>query len=141
MTEKRFECYDLIFDGFIKDTLTNENIVEPIKLIHLLNELFEEREYFERKKEYFLSKWSIAHAENIQLRQENKELKAEIEQSDLISENIVCADIQHQLLKVTDENKELKKENEQLKQKLENLDLNEKNDTVKMIDGKVFIKM
>ena len=39
MTEKRFECYDLIFDGFIKDTLTNENIVEPIKLIHLLNEL------------------------------------------------------------------------------------------------------
>ena len=141
MTEKRFEAYDLIFDGFIKDTLTNENIVEPIKLIHLLNELFEEREYFERKKEYFLSKWSIAHAENIQLRQENKELKAEIEQSDLISEDIVCADIQHQLLKVTDENKELKKENEQLKQKLENLDLNEKNDTVKMIDGKVFIKM
>ena len=38
MTEKRFECYDLIFDGFIKDTFTNENIVEPIKLIHLLNE-------------------------------------------------------------------------------------------------------
>ena len=38
MTEKRFEAYDLIFDGFIKDTLTNENIVEPIKLIHLLNE-------------------------------------------------------------------------------------------------------
>ena len=38
MTEKRFECYDFIFDGFIKDTLTNENIVEPIKLIHLLNE-------------------------------------------------------------------------------------------------------
>ena len=36
---------------------------------------------------------------------------------------------------------ELYDENEQLKQKLENLDLNEKNDTVKMIDGKVFIKM
>ena len=45
---------------------------------------------------------------------ENKELKAEIEQSDLISEDIVCADIQHQLLKVTDENKELKKENKKL---------------------------
>ena len=38
MTGKRFECYDLILDGFIKDTFTNENIVEPIKLIHLLNE-------------------------------------------------------------------------------------------------------
>ena len=49
------------------------------------------------------------------LTEENKELKAEIEQSDLISKDIVCADIQHQLLKVTDENKELKKENEQLK--------------------------
>lgn len=35
----------------------------------------------------------------------------------------------------------LKDENEQLKQKLELLDLNEKNDTVKMIDGKVFIRM
>ena len=45
---------------------------------------------------------------------ENKELKAEIEQSDSISEDIVCADIQHQLLKVTDENKELKQENKKL---------------------------
>lgn len=35
----------------------------------------------------------------------------------------------------------LEEENEELKQKLENLDLNEENDTVKMIDGKVFIKM
>ena len=50
---------------------------------------------------------------------ENKELKAEIEQSDSISKDIVCADIQHQLLKVTDETKELKKENEQLKQKIQ----------------------
>lgn len=32
-------------------------------------------------------------------------------------------------------------ENERLKQKLENIDLNEKNDMVKMIDGKVFIRM
>lgn len=43
----------------------------------LLNELSEEKEYFERKKEHFLSKWSIDNAENIQLRQENKELKKE----------------------------------------------------------------
>ena len=32
-------------------------------------------------------------------------------------------------------------ENERLKQKLENMGLNEKNDMVKMIDGKVFIRM
>lgn len=36
---------------------------------------------------------------------------------------------------------QLNDENEQLKQKLENLDLNTKNDTIKMIDGKVFIRM
>ena len=35
----------------------------------------------------------------------------------------------------------LAEENEQSKQKLENIGLNEKNDTVKMIDGKVFIRM
>lgn len=36
---------------------------------------------------------------------------------------------------------ELVEENEQLKQKLENIGLNGKNDTVKKIDGKVFIRM
>ena len=142
MTEKRFECYDLIFDGFIKDTFTNENIVEPIKLIHLLNELFEEREYFERKKEYFLSKWSIAHAENIQLRQENKELKGKASSwKRTASEEILeKQDLLKQIVELKEENKKLKK-SLLLKRKLENLDLNEKNDTVKMIDGKVFIKM
>lgn len=39
------------------------------------NELKRERDYFERKKEEYLSKWSIAHSENIQLRQENEWLK------------------------------------------------------------------
>ena len=56
-----------------------------------------------------------------ELNDENKELKAEIEQSDLISEDIICSDIQHQLLKVTDENKELKKENEWLRKELKGL--------------------
>ena len=35
----------------------------------------------------------------------------------------------------------LVEENERLKQKLENLSLNAKNDMVKMIDGKFFIRM
>lgn len=35
----------------------------------------------------------------------------------------------------------LKKENEELKQKLENIGLNEKNNAVKMVDGKVFIRI
>ena len=36
---------------------------------------------------------------------------------------------------------ELAEENKQLKQKLEILGLNEKNDIIKMIDGKAFIRM
>ena len=36
---------------------------------------------------------------------------------------------------------ELAEENKQLKQKLENLNLNEKNEIIKMIDGKVFMRM
>lgn len=36
---------------------------------------------------------------------------------------------------------ELTEENKQLKQKLENLGLNEKNDAVKMIEGRFFIRM
>ena len=36
---------------------------------------------------------------------------------------------------------ELAEENKQLKQTLENIGLNEKNDAIKMIDGKVFIRM
>lgn len=36
---------------------------------------------------------------------------------------------------------QLQEENKELKQKLENLDLNMKNDTVKMIDGKIFIRV
>ena len=36
---------------------------------------------------------------------------------------------------------ELYEENERLKQKLELLDLNRKNDAIKMVDGKVFIRM
>lgn len=43
--------------------------------------------------------------------------------------------------KVCDYLNELAEENEQLKQKLENIGLHEKNDIVKMVDGKVFIRM
>ncbi len=77
MAEKRFECYDLIFlDGFIKDTLTNENIVEPIKLIHLLNELHDEKtelqkenEELKRKVKHFKELWAETSMENAELRE------------------------------------------------------------------------
>lgn len=45
-----------------------------------------------------------------------------------------CNELWEQVVKLREENRELK-------QKLELLDLNEKNDMVKMIDGKFFIRM
>ena len=98
MNEKRFELVSVCGDFGIIDTITDEvwffeTYESVVKVVDLLNELNDE----------------------------NKELKAEIEQSDSISKDIVCADIQHQLLKVTDENKELKKENEWLRKELKGL--------------------
>ena len=63
MTGKRFECYDLIFDGFIKDTLTNENIVEPIKLIHLLNEQDEKIKELQKENEQLKNKLNVTALE------------------------------------------------------------------------------
>lgn len=62
------------FAWFLSDDITDKQVE---KVVDKLNELSEEKEYFERKKEYFLSKWSIVNAKNIQLRQEIKELKKE----------------------------------------------------------------
>lgn len=65
------------FAWFLSDIVTDKQVE---KVVDKLNELSEEKEYFERKKGYFLSKWSIVNSKNIQLRQEIKELKEENEQ-------------------------------------------------------------
>lgn len=109
MTENRFsvygkeivqgdECWAVAYSEYNADVIATA-----------LNELSEERDYFERKKEYFLSKWSIAHTENIQLRQKNEELKSEY------SEQCIQLDF------LKDENqhmRDLVNENEQLKEEL-----------------------
>lgn len=68
--------------------------------------------------------------------------KLDQENADLLGARIKA---QEEWEKCTDKLKvkilQLQEENERLKQKLENLDLNEKNDIVKMVDGKVFIRM
>ena len=72
-TQKRFEfrlCSDELYYFYIIDNETGKEYRYLIddELLKLLNELSEKKDYFERK-------WRIANAENIQLRQENKELK------------------------------------------------------------------
>ena len=121
-----------------KTTYTLEEVCEK------LNELAGENEQLKKAE-----KINMEYAE--QILEENKKLR--IEKNDLRIENEhlregykICKKM---LSEVIEENvhrlkrdyEQLKKENEQLKQKLENLDLNEKNDAVKMIEGKFFIKM
>ena len=47
------------------------------EVVELLNELHEERNYFERKKCEYWNKFNLAHLDNINLRKENKQLKNE----------------------------------------------------------------
>ena len=79
-------------------------------LMDLLNALHEERNYFERKKEEFLSKWSIAHTESIQLKQENKQLKEEL--NALHEEN---EQLRKDATILIQSNKDYRKENKELK--------------------------
>lgn len=84
MSDKRFELVESIRNEVGKQQIEimdnlEKQILDKQKIADLLNELSEEREYFERKKEYFLSKWSIANTKNIQLRQKTKELEEENE--------------------------------------------------------------
>lgn len=67
---------------------------------------------------------------------ENEQLKEENEK--LVQNKCLSCELVNLQTREIDK---LKDENEQLKQILENLDLNEKNDTVKMIDGKAFMRM
>ena len=85
MSDKRFELVESICNEVGKQQIEimdnlKKQILDKQKIADLLNELSEEREYFERKKEYFLSKWSIANTKNIQLRQKTKELEEENKQ-------------------------------------------------------------
>lgn len=82
MGEKLFNCvlgkdYHIINNNVNNMTYYLQDGNDVVLVINLLNRLVEEKEYFERKKEYFLNKWSIVKAKNIQLRQEIKELKKE----------------------------------------------------------------
>ena len=75
---KRFTIEQTTINDCIVDNTTGEQLDSvdyTERLCEVLNALHEERNYFERKKEEFLSKWSIANTENIQLRQENEQLK------------------------------------------------------------------
>ena len=83
MSEKRFEISKdkyFIFDNTEDDFLDLEDVVNKLNALHEENERLKKELDFKRKKEYFLSEWSIANAKNIQLRQKIKELEKENKQ-------------------------------------------------------------
>lgn len=148
MSEKRFTSYyERGNEAVIED---NGKRLSNKKVVDLLNELAEENEQL-RKAE----KINMEYAE--QIVEENQKLR--IAKNNLRRENEQLSVIRRDEIKYwknkydnavetfdVDETtatkiRELEKENEQLKQKLENLGLNEKNDAVKMIEGKFFIRM
>ena len=83
MTKKRFEYYEHKGADYILDTPNKSldfiemlgDCLEAEEIVNLLNELHEERNYFERKKCEYWNKFNLAHLDNIQLRQENEQLK------------------------------------------------------------------
>lgn len=93
---------------------------------------------FTNKEDAVSCKDSLKYQCNLmnELYDENEQLKEENEK--LVQNKCLSCELVNLQTREIDK---LKDENEQLKQILENLDLNEKNDTVKMIDGKVFMRM
>lgn len=76
MTAKRFTevwCSETGHIGITDKGIDKEFTGSKFK--EFLNELHEERNYFERKKCEYWNKFNLAHLDNINLRKENEQLK------------------------------------------------------------------
>ena len=88
MTEEQFivaDCSTCVFDKVTEEEYVCISREEAFLVCNRLNalckekeELLDERNYFERKKCEYFNDWNNAHLDNIQLRQENKQLKEQI---------------------------------------------------------------
>lgn len=93
MTEKRFTTKNIICSNYC----VWDNDDKPYgndEVVELLNELHEERNYFERKKCEYWNKFNLAHLDNINLRKENEQLKAQL----LYDGDDVCGICKHEYL-------------------------------------------
>lgn len=83
MTEKRFEFREATLTGMKLPYVYDKSMQEylnPLMCVDLLNDLYEERNYFERKKCEYWNKFNLAHLDNIKLRKENEQLKEKNEE-------------------------------------------------------------
>ena len=126
------------------------NMLTKFEVVDLLNELAEENEQLRKAEKINMEYAEQIVEENQKLRIAKNNLRRENEQLSIIRRDEIKYwknkyDNAVETFDVDETTatkiRELEKENEQLKQKLENLGLNEKNDAVKMIEGKFFIRM
>lgn len=91
MNKKRFRVNDLVKYVYsdISEHIDEKHTDIPLRndeLCKLLNELSEERNYFERKKCEYFNKYNKKHLDNIQLKEENEQLIKEIKSKNKIIE-------------------------------------------------------
>lgn len=78
MTEKRFTIEPTGIRECIVDNTNGEQLDTfdyTERLCELLNDLYEERNYFERKKCEYWNDFNLAHLDNINLRKKNEQLQ------------------------------------------------------------------
>lgn len=154
MSEKRFvyeeEHYNFPIKKRIRDTQNNETYIDLEDVCEFLNDLNDENEQLRKAEKINMEYAEQIVEENQKLRIAKNNLRRENEQLSIIRRDEIKYwknkyDNAVETFDVDETTatkiRELEKENEQLKQKLENLGLNEKNDVVKMIEGKFFIRM
>ena len=97
MTGKRFNVFDVDGTIFLEDHKEGSYHIGEIGNVDVdclnditdrLNELHEEKNYFERKKCEYWNKFNLAHLDNINLRKENEQLKEQI--ADLENSFDIC---------------------------------------------------
>ena len=117
--------YELNFDEdkIIDIEAIGDNSVLDLKdCCKLLNELNEERNYFERKKCEYFNKYNKKHLDNIQLKEENKKLIEEWEfsfRTEMAHHRFAEKELQEKIREKQATINKLKEENEQLKQKIQ----------------------
>lgn len=122
MTNKRFKTNEV---GCIVD-LRDKHLknYDGEEIVDLLNELSEEKNYFEKKKCEYFNKWNLSHLDNINLKKENERLKKEIEHlrtgrsnwKITASEEIIEKEsLMKQIVELKQKNRQLNSENKMLK--------------------------
>ena len=123
MAEKRFVKTHKTINWWA--VLDNDKELLEDEVVELLNDLYEERNYFERKKCEYWNDFNLTHLDNINLRKENEQLKQRnkrFEEKIQRERNSFTKTHERWSKEAETKIKELSEENEQLKRQIGNLE-------------------